>query len=80
MRGIGLAIAFDVIDKTTKQPDRVLAKEFVEYAFYNHILIYPSGVNQNVIKIAPPLNITKQDIEKIVNCLKRCIYKFNRDS
>ncbi|WP_024831260.1 aspartate aminotransferase family protein [Ruminiclostridium josui] len=80
LRGIGLAIAFDVIDKTTKQPDRVLAKEFVEYAFYNHILIYPSGVNQNVIKIAPPLNITKQDIEKIVNCLKRCIYKFNRDS
>lgn len=78
LRGIGLAIAFDIVmNKTDKQPDRILAKEFVEYAFENHILIYPCGVNDNVIKIAPPLNITKEEAEDIANRLKSCIYKFN---
>jgi len=78
LRGIGLALAFDiVINKTNKQPDRILAKEFVEYAFENHILIYPSGVNQNIIKIAPPLNITEEEAEDIAERLKNCIYKFN---
>ncbi|WP_434133790.1 aspartate aminotransferase family protein [Sporomusa sphaeroides] len=78
LRGIGLALAFDIVmNKTNKQPDRVLAKEFVEYAFENHVLIYPSGVNKNIIKIAPPLNISEEEAEKIANHLKKCIYEFN---
>jgi len=78
LRGIGLALAFDIVtSKTNRQPNRILAKEFVEYAFENHILVYPSGVNQNIIKIAPPLNITEEEAETIANHLKNCIYKFN---
>jgi 4-aminobutyrate aminotransferase/(S)-3-amino-2-methylpropionate transaminase len=79
LRGIGLALAFDIVfSKTGKQPDRILAKEFVEFALQNHILLYPSGTQKNVIKIAPPLNITEEEVEKIAVCLKDCISKFNQ--
>ena len=79
LRGMGLALAFDiVVNKTSRQPDKILAGEFVEYAFKNHILIYPSSIKKNVVKLAPPLNITENEVEEIASRLRNCIDSFNK--
>jgi 4-aminobutyrate aminotransferase/(S)-3-amino-2-methylpropionate transaminase len=79
IRGVGLAIAFDIVEtESATIPDNNLAKAFVDFALDEHILIYASGVHRHVIKIAPPINISTANVQYIVERLYNLAFKFTR--
>ncbi|MGM8364061.1 aspartate aminotransferase family protein [Virgibacillus sp. W0181] len=75
VRGKGLFVGIEfVADKRTKEPfDREiqLTNTIVKQAFENGLLVYPAaagvnGINGSAIIIAPPLIITKAEIDELI--------------
>lgn len=75
LRGVGLAIAFDVVD-AQGVPSRDLARCFMHCALREHVLVYACGVEGNVIKIAPMLGIDDGDRATITEALVRSLARF----
>lgn len=63
VRGMGLMQAFEFVRPGTKQPEPAKATRFVELARKNGLLIGKGGRQSNVIRIAPHLNASAQDID-----------------
>ena len=74
-RGIGFAVAFDVVEPQSKErharPD--IAKELMTIACEEHVLLYVSGVHRNTIKIAPPITADSSLLTEIIRALRRCL-------
>ena len=70
IRGSGLFLGIDIVkDRTTKEPDTLLAN-FIKNEFRNRkILLDTDGPFNNVIKTKPPLCFNKDDVDKVVNTL-----------
>jgi 4-aminobutyrate aminotransferase len=63
VRGIGLMIGIEFVkDRATKQPDEHLRDRVVELAFERGLLTL--GCGKSTIRIAPPLCITRQEIDE----------------
>ncbi len=77
LRGMGLAIAFDIVDPLSKQPSDKLAKIFVSKCLEEHVISYACGVNFNSVKIIPTLVVTNDEIDIIAERLGKCLEKFH---
>lgn len=77
LRGLGLAIAFDIVDPSSKLPSDKLAKTFISQCLEEHVISYACGVNFNSVKIIPSLVVTKEEIDIIVNRLGKCLQRFH---
>ncbi len=77
LRGMGLAIAFDIIDPVSKMPSDKLAKIFVSQCLKEHVISYACGVNFNSIKIIPSIVVTNEEIDIISEKLDNCLQKFH---
>jgi 4-aminobutyrate aminotransferase-like enzyme len=77
LRGMGLAIAFDIIDPVSKMPSDKLAKIFVSQCLKEHVISYACGVNSNSIKIIPSLVVTNEEIDIISEKLDNCLQRFH---
>jgi len=77
LRGVGLAIAFDIIDPLSKLPSDKLAKIFVSQCLEERVISYACGVNFNSVKIIPSLVVTNEEIDIIVNRLGKCLQRFH---
>ncbi len=77
LRGMGLAIAFDIIDPVSKMPSDKLAKIFVSQCLKEHVISYACGVNFNSIKIIPSLVVTNEEIDIISEKLDNCLQRFH---
>ena len=77
LRGMGLAIAFDIIDPVSKMPSDKLAKIFVSQCLKEHVISYACGVNCNSIKIIPSLVVTNEEIDIISEKLNNCLQRFH---
>jgi 4-aminobutyrate aminotransferase-like enzyme len=77
LRGMGLAIAFDIIDPVSKMPSDKLAKIFVSQCLKEHVISYACGVNCNSIKIIPSLVVTNEEIDIISEKLDNCLQRFH---
>lgn len=77
LRGIGFAIAFDVIDPVSQTPSDRLAKKWMSACLKEHVIIYACGVNFNSVKIIPPIVINEEDMDLIVERLQRCLEHFH---
>jgi len=64
-RGLGLVLGLEIVrSKLTKEPDAELAGEIVKRCYHRGLLmIAPIGFYGNVLRIAPPLVITKDEAE-----------------
>ncbi len=63
VRGIGLMIGVEFVkDKLTKEPAVELRDAVVEYAFERGLLTL--GCGKSVIRVAPPLSISRQEIDE----------------
>ncbi|MCF6277750.1 MAG: acetyl ornithine aminotransferase family protein [Anaerolineales bacterium] len=63
VRGIGLMIGIDFVkDKTTREPAEALRDRITDLAFERGLLTL--GCGDSVIRISPPLNITKAEIDE----------------
>ena len=70
IRGRGLMLGVElVLDRTTKQPATTQAAEIIEQCKQRHLLLGKGGLHANVLRIKPPLCITKDDAAYIADCL-----------
>jgi 4-aminobutyrate aminotransferase len=64
-RGLGLAWALELVkSKKTKEPDAALAKQVVDQCARKGLLmIAPIGIYGNILRISPPLCITREEVD-----------------
>ena len=76
VRGMGLMQAIELVeDRRTKAPASAATLELMEAARENRLLISKGGLNGNVIRISPPLNITRADVDEFARVLDASLAK-----
>ena len=76
VRGMGLMLGVELVkDRATKEPAQAEAAQLVEMAKDQCLLIGKGGLYGNVLRIKPPMCITKDDCDFLVGCLRSCLKK-----
>jgi 4-aminobutyrate aminotransferase len=73
MRGRGLMWAFEICQPGTIEPDKVRTAEFHEACKRNRLLVGKGGLYGNVIRLAPMLNVTTEEIDEGVAALTAAV-------
>ena len=74
VRGLGLMLGVELVkDRVTKEPASTETADIVEKAKDRGLLIGKGGLYGNVIRIKPPMCITKADCDFMVDCLDDCL-------
>jgi 4-aminobutyrate aminotransferase len=64
VRGMGLMQAIELVeDRETKAPATAATAALMEAARENRLLMGRGGIDGNVIRVTPPLNISKSDVD-----------------
>jgi 4-aminobutyrate aminotransferase-like enzyme len=72
VRGMGMMQALELVeDRQTKEPAPEAATQALERARDNGLLIGKGGLYGNVIRMAPPMNISKADVDEGVRLLDK---------
>jgi 4-aminobutyrate aminotransferase-like enzyme len=67
VRGLGLMIGIEMVkDRSTKEPAAKKAKEAVLQLMKDGVIIGLGGIHTNVLRLQPPLCITEQQAEKVL--------------
>jgi 4-aminobutyrate aminotransferase len=70
VRGMGLLQALELVtDRATKAPASAAVLELMEATRRNRVLIGKGGLHGNVVRVSPPLNISKTDVDEFVERL-----------
>jgi 4-aminobutyrate aminotransferase-like enzyme len=76
VRGMGLLQAMELVeDRATKKPATAQTAALLEASRENRILIGKGGIAGNVLRISPPLNIAKSDVDEFALRLDRSFAK-----
>jgi 4-aminobutyrate aminotransferase-like enzyme len=78
LRGLGYAMAFDIVEPHSRRPSADLARLFVDQCLKNRVIIYACGVHFNSVKIIPSLLATDEEIALIVERLRTCLEQFHK--
>ena len=81
VRGMGLMQAMELVeDRDTKEPSPTKAKQLLEAAKDEGLLIGIGGMNGHVIRIGPSLLITEDEVAEGLNKLHAVCDRVTRDS
>ena len=70
VRGMGLMQALELVtDRKTKEPAAAATNSLLEEARKRGLLIGKGGMHGNVIRMSPPLNIAKSDVDEAIRLL-----------
>jgi 4-aminobutyrate aminotransferase len=70
VRGMGLLQAIELVeDRQSKKPATQAALRILEAARENRILLGKGGIYGNVLRISPPLNIQRSDVDSFLKSL-----------
>src|SRR5579872_1410221 len=70
VRGMGLLRAIEFVkDRATKEPAPQETNQFMEECRKRGLLVGKGGLNGNVIRTSPPLNISKADVDEAVHIM-----------
>ena len=65
VRGMGLMQAVELVeDRVSKKPAKAATLAVMEAARENHLLVGKGGMHGNVLRVTPPLNISKSDVDE----------------
>jgi len=74
VRGMGLVMGIEfVTDKTTKEPAPQLIKQVIDKCAANGLLVGSVGLYGNVIRVAPPLVVTKEIADESLAILEKVL-------
>jgi len=73
VRGIGLMVAMEIVRPGTKEPDGRLAMKILQSALDRNVLGYMAGLNGQVIRFIPPLNVTEEQIDHCLQVLEESV-------
>jgi 4-aminobutyrate aminotransferase-like enzyme len=74
VRGMGLLQAIELVeDRKTKTPAVAQTGMLMEAARENRILIGKGGMYGNVIRLSPPMNITRNDVDQFIGLLDKSL-------
>jgi len=74
VRGMGLMQSLELVeDRQSKAPAAAAAAELMEAARRNGLLIGKAGTYGNCIRISPPMNIGKADVDEFARLLDRSL-------
>jgi len=76
VRGMGLLLAIELVeDRQTKKPATAATAALLEATRENRILLGKGGFYGNVLRVSPPLNISKADVDEFTRLLDRSFAK-----
>jgi 4-aminobutyrate aminotransferase-like enzyme len=74
VRGMGLLQAIELVeDRHTKAPAVAQTARAMEAARENHILIGRGGMYGNVLRVSPPMNVGRADVDQFIGLLDRSL-------
>jgi 4-aminobutyrate aminotransferase-like enzyme len=74
VRGMGMMQALELVrDRKTKEPAPAETSQLMERARANGLLIGKGGLYANVIRLAPPLNVSKGDVDEAIRMLDKSL-------
>src|SRR5262249_32665510 len=74
VRGMGLLQAVELVeDRETKKPATAQTAMALEAARENRLLIGKGGMFGNVIRISPPMNIGRADVDQFIELLDKTL-------
>ncbi|WP_078380310.1 aspartate aminotransferase family protein [Sutcliffiella halmapala] len=88
VRGKGLLLGMEIVaDHTTKYPfshEKAVTLKLIEKAQKNGLLLYPAaagteGIGGDAIIIAPPLSITKEEVDELVTILEKTLTELKEE-
>lgn len=72
VRGMGLMQALELVkDRQSKEPAPEALLQLMERCRENTLLIGKGGLYGNVVRLSPPLNITKADVDEAIRALDK---------
>jgi len=67
IRGKGLLLALELVeDRRTKAPATAATAQLMESARENRLMVGRGGLNGNVIRLSPPMNISRADVDEFL--------------
>src|SRR5580658_6533913 len=67
VRGMGLLLAIELVeDRKTKVPATAATAQLMEAARENRIMVGRGGMSGNVIRLSPPMNIGRADVDEFI--------------
>jgi len=67
VRGMGLLQAIELVeDRRSKAPANLATLQVMEAARENRIMVGRGGLNGNVLRLSPPMNIGKADVDEFI--------------
>jgi len=69
VRGLGLMIGMEVADESGA-PDGDLIERLVDECFKRKLLLLDCGIKNHIIRFVPPLNVTKDEIDKALSIIQ----------
>jgi alanine-glyoxylate transaminase/(R)-3-amino-2-methylpropionate-pyruvate transaminase len=74
VRGMGLMLGVELVkDRKTREPAAAETADVVEKAKDRSLLLGKGGLYGNVIRIKPPMCITRDDADFLADCLDACL-------
>jgi 4-aminobutyrate aminotransferase-like enzyme len=72
VRGMGLMQALELVkDRQTKEPAPQATAQVMEAARNNGLLVGKGGLFSNVLRLSPPMNISKPDVDEAIRMLDK---------
>jgi alanine-glyoxylate transaminase/(R)-3-amino-2-methylpropionate-pyruvate transaminase len=81
VRGLGLMLGLELVkNRKTKEPASAETADIVELAKDRGLLVGKGGLFGNVIRLKPPMCITKPDCDFLADCLDECMEQVGKTS
>ncbi len=79
IRSVGLMIGIEMINPKTKKPDGSAVMKILDYSLEQGVLFYLCGNEGEVIRMIPPLTVTKEQIDDGLSKLEKALHQFEKE-
>ncbi|MEO0532231.1 MAG: aminotransferase class III-fold pyridoxal phosphate-dependent enzyme, partial [Planctomycetota bacterium] len=78
VRGMGLMLGVELVrDRETKEPANTEAADIMEQMKHHGVIVGKGGLYGNTLRIKPPMCLTKDDGDYLVDCLDLVLSEMN---